>query len=102
MEPQDHRPEFPRITIRFVQGGDVSKIMSPEDQAEMMRIMDEMMSALSEAMDSDELDNDSDDFEIDDLIGLECLDDAVHGDEQPEALAWIMNAYRKIEDERRM
>jgi len=102
MEPQERKPEFPRITIRFVQGGDVSKMMSPEDQAEMLRIMDEMMAAMTEALDSDDLDNPSDDFQLSDMIALECLDDAVHGDEQPEALAWIMNAYHKIEDDRRL
>jgi len=92
MEPKDKR-EFPRITLRWTQNGQEFNPNSPSDE-EMMRIMDEMFEALKAAIADDEQDPT--------ILDLAILDEQVQGDEHPEALAWIMNAYRKIQDERRL
>lgn len=97
MEPKTPKPEFPRIVLRWTQNGQVYNpdFTMPSDE-EMTRIMDEMLKALEEAIQDDNRED------SDEMFNLGCLDTTVQGDEHPEALSWIMSAYRRIEDERRL
>lgn len=92
---QPRKQEFPRLTIRFVQSGDLPKLlnMSPEEQAELNRIMDEMMDVMNEAAEIESM------IEI---ASLEALDAQVQGDHHPQALDWIQQAWRRGEDETRL
>jgi hypothetical protein len=95
MEPKG-KPEFPRIVMRWTQRldqDDQDPANVPSDD-EMQNLMSEMFEALRAAIAHDEQDPT--------IFDLAILDEQVQGDEHPEALAWIMNAYHKIQDERRL
>jgi hypothetical protein len=88
MEPRG-KNEFPRIVLRWSQTSDGTWTSHPNvpSDDEMMNLIGEMFEALTAAMEQDEPDQT--------IFDLEILDEQVQGDEHPEALALIMNAYHK-------
>lgn len=102
MEPKDTKPNKKSKITTFT--------WTPIDN-QYMPISDDLMKLLAEAMNrmADEfhnecdLDSEDQDFESTlSLTELEAIDNEVSGEEIPQAWEMIMNAYRKIEDDRRL
>ena len=102
MEPKDTNPNKKGKITTFT--------WTPIDN-QYMPISDDLMKLLAEAMNrmADEFHNECDlnsedqDFESTlSLTELEAIDNEVSGEEIPQAWELIMNAYRKIEDDRRL